>query len=168
MDRSQKQSFVTELNAELASAGLVVVAQYSKLSVKQMTSLRRELNANGGKLQVAKNRLAKIATDGTSHGVLNEFLSGPTILAYSEDVIAAAKVAQGFADKHDGYKIIGGSMNGKSLDAAGVKALSALPSLDALRGKLAGLMLAPATKVAGIVQAPASQLARVMAAKAAA
>jgi large subunit ribosomal protein L10 len=168
MDRSQKQSFVTELNAELAGAGLVVVSQYSKLTVKQMTALRRELNANGGKLQVAKNRLAKIATEGTSHGVLNELLTGPTVLAYSADPIAAAKVAQGFADKNDGLKIIGGSMNGKFLDASGVKALSSLPSLDALRGKLIGLLQAPATKVAGVVQAPASQLARVMAAKAAA
>ncbi len=89
---------------------------------------------------------------------------GPTGIAYSNDPVAASKVAVAYAKDNDKLVILGGSVGTTALDAEGVKALATLPSLDELRGKLVGLILAPATKIAGVVQAPAAQLARVIAA----
>lgn len=167
MNRNQKSTFVSELNAQLGTAQGLVVAHYRGLTVKQLTTLRRAMRAAGGTIQVAKNRLTKLATKGTAFEGINPLLLGPTILAYAPDPVSPAKVVQAFADKHDAMAILGGAMPGKLLDAKGVKTLSALPSLDVLRGQLVGLLQAPATKVAGVVQAPAGQLARVVGAYAA-
>lgn len=167
MDRTQKQAFVSGLQAELAQANTLVVAHYRGLTVKDMSTLRRTMRAEGGKVQVAKNRLAKLAFKGTSFEGVADLMVGPTLLAYSADAVAAAKVAQKFADKNDKLVILGGAMGATKLDKAGVKALSDLPSLDELRGKLVGLLQAPATKLAGVTQAPAGQVARVLGAYAA-
>jgi large subunit ribosomal protein L10 len=116
---------------------------------------------------VTKNRLVKLALAGTPNESVSEFFSGPTAIAFSEDPVAAPKVAAKFAKENDNLKIVGGIMDGNVLDAEGVKNLASLPSLDELRGQLVGLINAPATKIAGVLQAPAGQLARVMGAKAA-
>lgn len=165
MDRTQKEAFVADLNAELAQAASVVVGHYRGLTVAEMEELRAAMGENGGRIQVAKNRLAKIAFDGTPYTNLADDMEGPTLLAFSTDPISAAKVTQGFADKHEKFVIIGGAMGERKLDAAGVKALSSMPSLDELRAKLVGLVSAPATKVATVTQEPAAKLARVLAMK---
>jgi large subunit ribosomal protein L10 len=89
---------------------------------------------------------------------------GPTAIAYSKDPVAAAKVISAFAKNNEKLTIVGGSLSGEALDVAGVQALATLPSLDALRGKIIGLLQAPATKIAGVLVAPAGQVARVFAA----
>ncbi len=167
MNRNEKTAFVSQLNAQLGQAQGVVVAQYRGLSVKQLTGLRRAMRAAGGTVQVAKNRLTKLATKGTPFEGLNGLLTGPTLLAFAPDAVSPSKVVQEFADKHNAMTVLGGAMPGKLLDAKDVKALSKLPSLDVLRSQLIGLLQAPATKVAGVVQAPAGQLARVVGAYAA-
>jgi large subunit ribosomal protein L10 len=116
---------------------------------------------------VTKNRLVKLALAGTSAEPISDLFAGPTAIAYSQDPVAAPKVAAKFAKGNDNLVIIGGIMDQTVLDADGVKNLASLPSLDELRGKLVGLLNAPATKVAGVLQAPAGQLARVVGAKAA-
>jgi large subunit ribosomal protein L10 len=116
----------------------------------------------GGQVKVAKNRLAKIALEGTDAAVVAPLLRGPTLIAYSGDPVAAPKVATEFAKTNDKLVILGGAMGKTSLDSNGVKALASLPSLDELRGKLVGLIQAPATKIARVVSAPASKLARVV------
>ncbi|NBV54121.1 MAG: 50S ribosomal protein L10 [Proteobacteria bacterium] len=163
MDRNQKQAFISQLNADLAQANALVVAHYRGTTVKEITALRRSMRAAGGKVQVAKNRLAKIAFKGTPfEATVSSLMVGPTVLAYSADAVAAAKITQKFADGNDKFTILGGALGEKALDAAGIKALSSLPSLNELRGKLVGLLQAPATKLAGITQAPAGQIARVV------
>ena len=161
MDRSQKADSVAQLNAVFNEAGVVVVTRNLGLSVAQSTDLRSKMREAGASYKVAKNRLAKLALKDTPYSGLEELLSGPTALGYSEDPVAAAKAAVDFAKSNDKLEIVGGSMGGQMLDEAGIKALASMPSLDELRGKIVGLVNAPATKVAQLVNAPASKLARV-------
>ena len=161
MDRSQKADSVAQLNAVFAEAGVVVVTRNLGLSVAQSTDLRAKMRDAGASYKVAKNRLAKIALKDTQYQGLEDLLSGPTALATSVDPVAAAKAAVDFAKSNDRIEIVGGSMGGQLLDEAGIKALASMPSLDELRGKLVGLINAPATKVAQVVTAPAAKLARV-------
>ncbi|MDF2367914.1 50S ribosomal protein L10 [Sneathiella sp.] len=166
MDRSQKEAVVTELKGVFNEAAVVVVAEYSGLTVAQMTELRVKMLDAGASFKVTKNRLARLALDGTDYGSLSEKLKGPVGIAYSSDPVAAPKVVMDYAKGNEKFVVIGGAMGTTELDPAGVKSLASLPSLDELRGKLVGLLQAPATKIAGVLQAPAGQLARVLAAKA--
>lgn len=153
MDRTQKQAFVSELNQRLGTAQSVVVAHYRGLTVKQMTQLRRDMAAAGGEVQVAKNRLAKLAFKGTAYEALSDLMVGPTVLAFSADEIAPSRVSQKFADANEQMKILGGIMNGKALSTAEIKTISQLPSLDGIRGKLIGLLQAPGGQLARVTKA---------------
>ena len=164
MDRAQKSELVEELNSTLSGMGVVVVTRSKGLTVKQSTDLRTKMRDAGASYQVAKNRLAKIAIQGTPYASIGTMLTGPTGLAYSNDPVAAAKVAVDFAKTNDKFEIVGGAMGDTVLDLAGMTSLASLPSLDELRAKIVGLIQAPATKLATIAQAPAAQLARVLSA----
>ena len=161
MDRSQKAESVAQLNAVFNEVGLVVVTRNLGLSVAQSTALRGKMRDAGASYKVSKNRLAKLALKDTQYEGLGEYLTGPIALAWSHDPIAAAKAAVEFAKTNDKLEIVGGAMGSTQLDADGIKALASMPSLDELRGKIVGLINAPATKVATLVNAPASKLARV-------
>ncbi len=161
MDRSQKADSVAQLNAVFAEAGVVVVTRNLGLTVAQSTELRQKMRDAGATYKVAKNRLAKLALKDTDYTGIDEYLSGPTALAYSTDPVAAAKVAVDFAKTNDKLEIVGGSMGASVLDEAGVKALASMPSLDELRGTIVGLVNAPATKVVRTINEPVSMLARV-------
>ncbi|CAH1659763.1 50S ribosomal protein L10 [Hyphomicrobiales bacterium] len=161
MDRAAKAEFVAAMGDVFSSAGVVVVAHYAGLTVADMQKLRKEMKQAGASVKVAKNRLAKIALEGTDVASIAPLLKGPTLLAYSSDPVAAPKVAVDFAKANDKLVILGGAMGVTALNQDGVKALAALPSLDELRAKLVGLVQAPATKIAQVVNAPAGKLARV-------
>ncbi|KZX87969.1 50S ribosomal protein L10 [Erythrobacter sp. HI0019] len=161
MDRSQKADAVAQLSEVFAQSGVVVVTRNLGLTVDQSTELRTKMREAGATYKVAKNRLAKLALKDTDYMGLDEFLTGPTALGYSEDPVAAAKAVVEFAKTTDKIEILGGSMGAQKLDEAGVRALASLPSLDELRGTIVGLVNAPATKVAQVVNAPAAKLARV-------
>ncbi len=158
MNRAQKAEAVEALNKTFQETGLVVVAEYKGLTVAQITALRIKLRAEGGQFKVTKNRLAQLATKGTSYEGLVKLFKGPVGIAYSQDPIAAAKVAYEFAKKNDKLVIVGGGLGTLTLDKAGVEALAQLPSLDQLRGKLVGILQAPAQKIVGVLQAPARDL----------
>lgn len=164
MDRAQKAEFVAELNRTFKEVGVVVVTRNLGLTVAQSTVLRTKMREAGATYKVSKNKLAKIALDGTDYLSLGELLVGPVGLATSNDPVAAAKVVIDFAKTNDKLEIVGGAMGKTVLDANGVKALAQLPSLDELRGKIVGLLVAPATKLATVTQAPAAQIARVLSA----
>ena len=164
MDRARKEQLVVELNGTFMDATLVVVTQQSGLTVAESTELRRRMRDADASYKVTKNRLVKLALVGTPYEGIADLFEGPTAIAYSADPVAAARVAVEFSKGNDKLVVIGGAMAENRLDEAAVKALATLPSLDELRGKLLGLLNAPATKVAGVVQAPASQLARVFSA----
>ncbi len=164
MDRAEKQELVTTLTDVFKATSVVVVAHYSGLTVAQMSKLRRQMKAEGASVKVAKNRLARIALQGSDAEHLGPLLKGPTLIAYSSDPVAAPKVAVDFAKANDKFVILGGAMGKTALNVDGVKALATLPSLDELRAKLIGLIQAPATKIAQLSTAPAAKLARVFAA----
>jgi len=161
VDRSEKEKLVTSLHETLKKAELVVITQQSGLTVAEVTNLRRQMRQAGAGFKVTKNRLACLALEGTKFEGLKSMFTGPTAIAYSADPIAAAKVAVTYANSNEKLKIVGGAMGSQVLDPNGIKALATLPSLDELRGKIVGLLKAPATKIAGVLQAPAGQLARV-------
>jgi len=161
VDRAEKKELVAELNGVFSKTSVVVVAQYSGLTVAQMQILRKQMRQAGATVQVAKNRLAKIALEGTAVASIGPLLKGPTLIAYSDDPVAAPKVAVGFAKDHEKFVLLGGAMGVTALNPEGVKALASMPSLDELRAKLVGLIQAPATKLAQLSTAPAAKLARV-------
>ncbi|MFB0612850.1 50S ribosomal protein L10 [Aurantiacibacter poecillastricola] len=161
MDRSQKTDAVAQLNAVFNEVGVVVVTRNLGMTVDQSTELRNKMREAGASYKVAKNRLAKLALKDTDYAGIEEYLTGPTGLAWSEDPVAAAKAAVDFAKSNDKLEIVGGSMGTQVLDEAGVRSLASMPSLDELRGTIVGLVNAPATKIARVVNEPAAKLARV-------
>lgn len=158
MNRAQKAEAVEALNKTFQENPIFVVAEYKGLTVAQMTDLRAQLRAEGGQFKVTKNRLAKIAVKGTQFESMSDLFKGPVGVAYSSDPVAAAKIAHKFAKDNDNLVILGGALEGNALDVAGVEALAKLPSLDEIRGKLVGVLQAPAQKLACVMQAPARDL----------
>lgn len=165
MNRAQKAELVASLNEVFADTSIVVVAHYSGLSVADMTDLRAQMRAAGANFKVTKNRLTRLALDGTPYQSIADLFTGPTAMAYSSDPVAAAKVAVDFAKKNEKLVIQGGALGEQVLDVDGVKALATLPSLDELRAKIVGMVNTPATRIAGVLQAPGGQIARVLHAK---
>lgn len=164
MDRTEKEELVGSLRQAFEGAAVVVVTHYIGLNVAELGTLRTEMRKAGARFKVTKNRLTRLALEGTAYAGIADLFTGPTAIAYSGDPVAAAKVAVEFAKKNEKLVILGGSLGGKTLDANGVKSLAALPSLDELRARLVGMISTPATRIAGVLQAPAGQVARVLSA----
>jgi large subunit ribosomal protein L10 len=164
-NRVGKEKAVTTIGGDVQDAGIVVVTTQVGLNADETRNLRVSFLKEKVDFKVGKNTLVKLALKGTKFEGLTSLLRGPTALAYSKDPIAAAKVAVEFAKKNKKLKIVGAAMGDKILSEAETNTLASLPSLDQLRGKIIGLLQAPATKIAGILQAPAGQLARVLSAK---
>jgi large subunit ribosomal protein L10 len=164
VDRAKKQKLVESLQQEFVRTACVVVTHQSGLSVAEATQLRQQVRGAGASFRVTKNRLAKRALAGTPFEQLTPLFTGPTAIAFSRDPVAAAKVVVQYANRNEKLTIIGGGLAGQQMDAGGVRELASLPSLDELRGKLIGLVQAPAAQLARILQAPAGQVARVLAA----
>jgi large subunit ribosomal protein L10 len=162
VERAAKKEAVESLNEVFKTTGVAVVAHYSGLTVAQMSTLRTQMKAAGASVKVSKNRLAKIALEGTDVVSIGSLLKGPTVIATSNDPVAAPKVAIEFAKTNEKFVILGGAMGTTVLNPDAVKALASLPSLDELRAKILGLLVAPATKIAQLSTAPAAKLARVV------
>ena len=166
MNRNEKAELIETLQSTLSEAAAVVVTHQTGLTVAESSDLRGRMREAGAGFKVTKNRLTKIALQGTKYEDISDLFTGPTAMGTSADPVAAAKVLVNFAKENDKLTVIGGSLDGKVLDKAGVEALAKLPSLDDLRAKLVGLLNAPATQVARVTQAPAAKLARVIQARA--
>lgn len=166
MSRAKKEEEIVDYKNRFADNDVFVVAQYTGMTVAEMTDLRGKIGEQGASIKVTKNRLAKIALAGTEIAGLSDFLAGPVALAASNDP-SVAKVIFEYAKKNSKLVIVGGAIGAKVLDKAGVEQLAKLPSLDQLRGQLVGLLVTPARQIMGVVSAPAGGLARVIAAHAA-
>jgi large subunit ribosomal protein L10 len=164
VDRTEKENMVSSLKDLFEGTNLMVVTQQSGLTVAESTDLRNQMREAGASFKVTKNRLARLALDGTKFAELTPLFSGPTAVATSEDSVAAAKVAVGFAKDNDKLVIVGGALDGELLEVDRIKALAALPSLDELRAKLVGMISTPATRIAQVLSAPGGQVARVISA----
>jgi large subunit ribosomal protein L10 len=162
VERAEKKELVSTFNEVAKTANVIVVAHNKGLTANQVVDLRNKMAKAGATIKVVKNRLAKIALNGTDAQGISDLFVGPTMVAYGSDPVAAPKVFADFAKANEKFVVLGGALGKTTLNADGVKALAELPSLDQLRGKLIGLIQAPATKIAGVLAAPAGQLARVM------
>ena len=162
MDRAQKEKVVEELGQIFESSGVVVVAHYAGITVAQMQDLRARMREAGGSVRVAKNKLAKIALEGKPCEGMAHLLTGMTVLTYSEDPVAAAKVAVEYAKSNQKFEILGGAMGSTALDQAGVEAVSKMPSREELIAQIVGCIGAPASNIAGAIGAPASNIASIL------
>jgi large subunit ribosomal protein L10 len=162
VDRAQKERVVEELGQIFESSGVVVVSHYAGLTVAEMQDLRAKMREAGGSVRVAKNRLAKIALQGTPAEGIADLMTGMTVLSYSEDPVAAAKVAEDYAKANAKFVIVGGAMGGTVLDQAGVKAVASMPSREELIASIVGCIGAPASNIAGAIGVPASNIASIL------
>jgi len=162
VDRAQKEKVVDELGQIFESSGVVVVAHYTGMTVAQMQDLRAKLRDVGGSVRVAKNTLAKIALEGKPAAKMGDLLTGMTVLSFSEDPVAAAKVCDAYAKTNDKFVIIGGAMGDTVLDQAGVKAVASMPSREELIAQIVSCIGAPASNIAGAIGAPASNIASIL------
>jgi len=162
VDRAQKEKVVDELGQIFESSGVVVVSKYEGMTVAEMQDLRAKLREAGGALRVAKNRLAKIALSGKPCESIGTYMTGMTVLAYSEDPVAAAKAVEEFTKENKKLEVLGGAMGDTALDPAGVKAVAAMPSREELIASIAGCIGAPASNIAGAIGAPASNIASIL------
>tara|TARA_B100000029_G_scaffold482711_1_gene533215 strand:+ start:389 stop:964 length:576 start_codon:yes stop_codon:yes gene_type:complete len=160
--RSEKENFIQTLKNDLSKSSSIVVAKYDGLSVNETDNLRKAMRENGAKFKVTKNRLTKLALTDTQYESITEFFNGPTAIAYSEDPVAPSRVAVNFEKKYENFQIIGGSFEGEKIDKNRITFLASLPSLDEIRGKIVGLLSAPASKINSVLQSPGSQLARII------
>ena len=162
MERAEKKELVATLNTVFKSTGVIVVAHNKGLTVNQVNDLRNRMAKAGATIKVAKNRLAMLALAGTDAEGIKGLFTGPTMIAYAKDPVAAPKVANEFAKGNDKFVVLGGALGKSVLNAAAVKTLAELPSLDQLRGRLIGMIQTPGTRIAGILAAPGGQIARVI------
>jgi len=166
VNRSEKTELVSSLRGTFESTGIVVVTHYSGLTVSEITDLRSQMRAAGASFKVTKNRLTRLALEGTPYEPIGDLFTGTTAIAYSDDPVGPAKIAVDFAKKNEKLVVLGGAMGDIRLDVDAVKHLATLPSLDELRAKLVGMLNTPATRIAGVLQAPGGQVARVISAHA--
>ena len=162
MNRKEKAELIETLQSTFNTSTTVVVAHQVGMTVAESSDLRLKMRGAGAGLKVTKNRIAKLALKGTRYEDLDSIFTGPTIVGTSEDPVVAAKILVDYAKGNSKITIIGGSMDGKTLDQSGVEALAKMPSLVELRGKLVGLIQAPAAKIVRVVQAPAGKMARLI------
>ena len=158
MDRTQKADMVKVLEGIFDGAGSVVMAEYSGMTVAEMTDLRAQLREKGASIRVVKNRLAKIALKGKPFEAAGDMLTGPVAVAYAEDMISAPKVTVEFAKESKAFSIIGGFMGEEVFDPSGIETLSKLPSREELIGMAAQRLLGQASQVAQRLMAPGSAL----------
>jgi len=162
VERAEKKELVASLHQVFTTTGVIVVAHNKGLTVNQVNDLRGRMAKAGVTVKVAKNRLAKLALDGTDAAGIKGLFTGPTMVAYANDPVSAPKVATEFAKGNEKFVVLGGALGKTVLDPNGVKTLAELPSLDQLRAKIVGMIQTPATRIAGVLQAPGAQLARVL------
>ncbi|MEM7644307.1 MAG: 50S ribosomal protein L10 [Pseudomonadota bacterium] len=162
MDRAQKEKVVEELGQIFESSGVVVVSHYEGMTVAEMQDLRARMREAGGSVRVAKNKLAKIALEGKPAASIADYLTGMTVLGYSEDPVAAAKVFEAYAKENSKLEILGGAMGENALDVEGVKAVAKMPSREELIASIVGCIGAPASNIAGAIGAPASNIASIL------
>ena len=169
LTREQKEEQVAELKDKFGRATSVFVADYKGLGVQQMETLRgdlRKAEASEAEFRVAKNSVLRLASTGGPAEPLQEHFSGTTSIAMSfGDPVALAKTLVDYAKENEAFEIRSAFVDGEVLDESGIKHLSTLPSLDELRGKIVGLLQAPAGKLARLLNEPGGQLARVVSAK---
>ena len=164
--RAEKQHLTKEYLTRLNASPFFIVVNYQGLKVGPLTDLRKRLNKTGSEIHIVKNAIFRLAAKEAGVADLNGSLAGQiAVVTGQKDVSGAAKIVKNFNAEFDKLKIKFGYLNNSRLESAEILALADLPSIEVLRGKLLGLLMAPATKLAVLLNTPASQLARVLQAR---
>jgi len=161
VNREDKAKLIEELNSIFSNSTVVVVTKQIGLTVQESTSLRNKMRQEGATYKVTKNRISKLAIKGTKYENMSELFAGPTAIAFSDDPVVAPKIASSFAKENEKFSIIGGGLDGVLMSVPEIEQLASLPSLDQLRGKIIGLLNAPAQNILSVNIAVASKLTRV-------
>ena len=159
MNKDKKKSYIEEMRSFFKKTNSIFVTHYQGLSVKQIDELRKEMRKHGILFKITKNRITKLALEGSKFKKLENLFSGPTAVAFSEDAITSAKILTKFAKNNSNLKIIGGIMEEEPLSEEDVKQIATLPTLDEARGKIVGILATPAQKIISILLAPGAKIA---------
>ena len=165
MDRTQKSDLVKALHSTFEDSASVVVVHCAGLTVAESNDLRNKMRNDNCGFKVTKNKITRLALKDTKYQHMDEMFRGPTAIGSSADPVMAAKILVNFAKENEKITIIGGGLEDKPLSKNEVEALAELPSLSDLRGKLVGLLQAPASKIARLTKEPASQVLRTISQK---
>ena len=166
MLRQEKESFVSHIREELANSSIVIaVNRNSGITVEEITKLRKDMHKSEANLKILKNTLARIAIKDSALDSIEQYLEGPTALAYSNNPVGLAKAISEFAKSNEKLTILGGVMDGKAISVDVINELASLPSMDELRAKIIGLLTAAASKIVRTIKEPSARIARVVAAK---
>ena len=159
MNKEKKKIYIEEMKSFFEKTSSVLVTHYQGLTVKQIDELRAEMRKHGIFFKITKNKITKLALEGTKYKKLENLFSGPTAIAFSEDAITSAKILTKFAKSNSSLKIIGGLMEDKALSQEEVANIATLPTLNEARAKIVGILEAPAQKIISILLAPGSKIA---------
>ncbi len=159
ISKDKKKTYIEEMKGFFKKNSSVFVTHYQGLTVKDIDSLRSEMRKNGILFKITKNRITKLALEGSKFKKLENLFTGPTAVAFSEDAITSAKILTKFAKSNSNLKIIGGIMEDEPLSVEDVKKIATLPTLDEARAKIVGILTTPAQKIMRILLAPGSKIA---------
>ena len=159
MNKNKKKSYIEEMKIFFNKTNSVFVTHYQGLTVKQIDQLRAEMRKHGILFKITKNKITKLALEGSKFKKLENLFSGPTAVAFSEDAITSAKILTKFAKSNSNLKIIGGIMEEEPLSLKDVEKIATLPTLNEARAKILGILTAPAQKIMSILLAPGSKIA---------
>jgi len=159
MNKQKKKAYIEEMKGFFNKKSSIFITHYQGLSVKQIDALRKEMREHGILFKITKNRITKLALEGSKYKKLENLFSGPTAVAFSEDAIISAKILTKFAKKNSNLKIIGGIMEEEPLSVEEVEKIATLPTLDEARANITGILASPAQKIISILLAPGSKIA---------
>jgi large subunit ribosomal protein L10 len=159
MNKEKKKNYITEMKEFFNKTSSILVTHYQGLTVKQIDSLRQEMRKHGILFKITKNKITKLALEGSKYKKIENLFSGPTAVAFSEDAITSAKILTKFAKANSNLKIIGGIMEEEPLSLEDVEKIATLPTLDEARAKITGILATPAQKIISILLAPGSKIA---------
>ena len=159
MNKNKKKIYIEEMKDFFSKTSSILVTHYQGLTVKQIDELRAEMRKHGILFKITKNRITKLALEGTKFKKLENLFTGPTAVAFSDDAITSAKILTKFAKKNTSLKIIGGIMDEEPLKMEDVAKIATLPTLDEARAKIVGILTTPAQKIISILLAPGSKIA---------
>ena len=159
MSKEKKQIYIKEMKDFFSKTSSIFVTHYQGLTVKEIDGLKSEMRKYGILFKITKNRITKLALEGTKFKKLENLFSGPTAVAFSEDAITSAKILTKFAKNNSNLKIIGGIMDDEPLSLEEVAKIATLPTLNEARAKITGILTLPAKNIMSILLAPGSKIA---------
>ncbi|MBF0165770.1 MAG: 50S ribosomal protein L10 [Magnetococcales bacterium] len=162
MNQTEKSVIIQEVQESMARSQVAIASHYRGMTVAQMTRLRRDIRGAGAEVRVVKNTLTRRAIQGSQFEPLGKVLTGPTILAFSKDPVAPAKILTDFAKKNPLLVVQGGVLNGVFMSPAEIIELSKLPSREVLLARLLGTMMNPVQNIVGVLAAVPASFVRVL------